>query len=247
MNALTFRLLRTGGRRTHAALLLALLALLLTVVGTGCDTAGHSPLTPNAPTGKVADTTARDHPLREPLVLPTDPGAATEALRQRLIALWRPLLQKSGIRYLAVRFRATSDGHYGPEASMSIRFWGGPVAPATASGGLQSPAAAPAAHLERAARSSGWTRAGVSHGLSVRKGPFRLSGLCQMQDCWYEIAVDEIDQLLDSPTPARALRTPELEQFAAPRSGSDQSTSPTTRVPVDVRCPGKGGVTPSCR
>jgi hypothetical protein len=139
--------------------------------------AGLAACTPPGPattpsTSGVSVTLDPNRPPEPMTGLPADPQAMTSEIRRRLLAEWGPLLRESGLRLTDATFWLWLDTTRGDgwRSRMTVGFGALP----------QSQWAAVEGAMARAAAANGWGQAGVSHGLSQRKGPFFLTGGCSV-------------------------------------------------------------------
>jgi len=146
----------------------------------------------------------------DPIVdLPADPTAARDELRRRMAGEWELLLASSGLRYRMATFSATehTDGKGWWSAEMQVVFGTLPR--------LEWPRVEAA--MVSATRASGWSQAGVSHGLNLRKGSFHLSGSCTLDGCVYRMDTGpRLTQKLALLPEGYTLRVEELESHLDP-------------------------------
>lgn len=158
----------------------AALGAVLTVLASSC-TPSPAPTTPTAPPGGTSVSSADPNRPYEPIPdLPTDPTAARDELRRRMAGEWEFLLTRSELRYQSANFMTIhhTDGSGWWSADLIVSFGDVP----------QLDWARMDSVMANAARASGWGQAGVSHGLSVRKGSFSLKGGCGLDGCSYTLS-----------------------------------------------------------
>jgi hypothetical protein len=142
----------------------------------------------------------------DPIVdLPNDPTAARDELRRRLAGEWELLLARSGLRYafanFATRYHTDGDGWW--SAELIVSFDEVPQGVETA--------------MISATQASGWSQAGVSHGLNLRKGSFHLKGGCGVDGCYYILDTGpRLTQKLAVVPEGYTLRVEELESHLDP-------------------------------
>jgi len=146
----------------------------------------------------------------DPIVdLPADPTAARDELRRRMAEEWKLLLSRSGLRYafanFATRYHTDGDGWWSAELIVSFGTLPRPDWPRVE------------AAMVSATRASGWSQAGVSHGLNQRKGSFHLSGSCTLDGCVYLLDTGpRLTQKLALLPEGYTLRVEELESHLDP-------------------------------
>lgn len=155
-------------------------------------------------------STDPDRPFEPIAGLPSTPDEARDALRQRLVAGWEPILADSGLRYQSAQFGVWhhSDGAGWWSADMAVSFGAVP----------RFDWARTEAAIRAAAVKNGWTQAGVSHGLNLRNGPLHLKGGCSVDvGCVYLIATGaRIAQKVKEIPEGYTLRVEELESHLDP-------------------------------
>lgn len=206
----------TRPARSWTALASALTsAAAVTVLLAGCGTGSGT--NPGESETTVNGTVDPNRPHEPMIGLPDDPDLARDEVRKRLIAEWTPLLRDSGLTYQFVYFSAGEafvDDQY--EGTMTVRFG----KPSTSEWGTLEK------RMDTTARANGWTQAGKSHGLKLRKGSFFLDGGCSVRGCVYSIVTSRTEQRLSYADDAQHVRTPELEQFKAPGAPAQAPSRP---------------------
>lgn len=146
----------------------------------------------------------------EPITdLPTDPTAARDELRRRLAGEWDQVLAKSGLRYQSATFSTTehTDGDGWWSAEMIVNFGTLPQ--------QEWPRVVTA--MASATSAAGWSQAGVSHALNLRKGSFHLKGGCAVDGCYYTLDTGpRLTQKLALVPDGYTLRVAELESHLDP-------------------------------
>ncbi len=158
-----------------------------------------------------------DRPPETMTGLPTDETGARAEIRRRLVEQWRPLLQASGLKFVAARWGIDPAPYDDGAVTGSLTVSFGKVEESQRDG-VQ-------ATMTAAAQATGWGQAGVSHGMNLRKGPFFLNGGCGGIDgCNYTIETSNIKQDLANIDFVN-LPVSELDQFRNP------SAPPETPAP----------------
>jgi hypothetical protein len=148
-----------------------------------------------------------DRPPEQIADLPSDPVAATREIRRRMIDEWRVVLRSSGQQLEGSTFGTSYlSAPVSWTATLTVTF--------TARYQSEWPELDSA--VAAAAARAGWTQAGVSHGLNVRKGAFFLKGGCSVgTKCTYQMQTGRQSSVTFAVTDPADSQVPELAEFLA--------------------------------
>lgn len=171
-------------------LAVGLVGIAVLIAGTACQDG-----TPQTPGGTVNPASAKMPDL------PKDPNAAEAVVRKVLMDEAIELLKASGLKYKAAQFDVPTsyDDDHAQNGDLLIQFR--PCSDAD----VQAMTAAISAH--------GWVPAGISHGVSVFKGPLFLQWGNSAEGCDFEMTTVNIDRYLPGIEDITAV--PELVAFKA--------------------------------
>ncbi len=148
-----------------------------------------------------------DRPAEPFSDLPRDPGAATQEIRRRMIDEWRSVLRSTG--------RQIDKATFGTSYLSAPPSWSAQM---TVSFSVRDESQWPdlESALATAVARNGWTQAGVSHGLSVRKGPLFLKGGCSVSTtCTFQVRTARLEDVTLAPNEPGDGSVAELAEFLA--------------------------------
>lgn len=165
----------------------------------------------------VTTTLDPDRPLEPMSGLPADGDGRRDEIRRRMTTEWAALLQASGVGTHSASFGIFT-APYHPDmvnGVLDVTF------------AVHSQADWPAieSSMARAAAAAGWTQAGVSHALNLRKGSLHLKGGCNVTlGCFYEMDTVDIPLPVSHVPGTRTDDVPELSAFRSSTSASATSS-----------------------